>query len=179
MMMSRKLFLWTALIAVSVVFAVHVLQFPGSVPDFQRASAGGTLLDAVPAFTEEEIYRRLAKYGEEGRRNYAFRNLTVDIVLPLAVFPFLLLLMLRAIERAALPPAIRVALLALPVIYVLFDLAENGLVLALLSSFPHRLHVIAAVLPYVTVAKRAASLLALLIPAGIFLFFLVRPRPQN
>lgn len=80
-MMSRKLLLWTALAAIGVVFAVHWLQFPGSVPDFQRASAGGTLLDAVPAFTEDETYRRLAHYGEEGRRNYAFRNVTVDVLL--------------------------------------------------------------------------------------------------
>lgn len=83
--------------------------------------------------------------------------------------------MWRAITRAALGSAIRVALLALPVVYVLFDLVENALVLALLASFPDRLHVAAAILPYVTLVKRAASLLALFIPCAIFLFFLLRP----
>jgi len=78
-------FVWAAL----VVFVVHFVDFPGSVPNFRDVSGGGTLLDASPAFTADGVYQRLAAHGEEGRQNYSFRNITVDILLPLSVLPFL------------------------------------------------------------------------------------------
>lgn len=173
-MTSRKLLIATFIGALLVIFGVHLLDFPGSVPDFQRASSGGILLDAIPSFSEEETYRRVADYGEEGRKNYTFRNLTVDVLLPLAVFPFLLLFMLHALERYRLGRATRALLLALPVVYLIFDFAENGLVLALLANFPDRLHIACGILPYVTVVKRAASILALLVPAAIFVASFIR-----
>jgi hypothetical protein len=162
------------LVAVLVVFAVHSLDFPGSVPNFERLSGGGVLLDVKPSFSEEETYQRLSGYGEQGRTNYAFRNFTVDILLPLAVFPGLFLLMLHALEGSSIGSALRAFMFALPFLFVIFDFAENGTVLALLAYFPDRLHLLAGVLPYLTVVKRAALLLALAIPLVIFSVSLVR-----
>src|SRR5829696_9766289 len=85
--------------AVVVVLAVHLVRFSGSVPDFVALSGGGVLLDAAPAFTPDDTYQRLTDYGEAGRSNYAFRNITVDVVLPLSVLPFLFLLMRRALAN--------------------------------------------------------------------------------
>ena len=65
-MKNRALLAFASLLAVLVVFAVHSLDFPGSVPDFVRSSGGGVLLDAKPAFSEEAIYHRLTNYGSEG-----------------------------------------------------------------------------------------------------------------
>lgn len=150
--------------ALAAVLAIHLLHFPGSVPDFREASNGGVLLDVSPAFTVDATYERLRGYGEAGRRNYRFRNLTVDLVLPLSLLPFLVMFMRRALTP--LPPGpLRVTLLSLPFLYVIFDLAENASVLALLAHYPHRLELLAEVLPYLTMIKRAASLLALLVPA--------------
>ena len=98
-MKNRILIVLALVLAVLGVFAVHSLDFPGSVPNFERASGGGVLLDVKPSFSEQATYQRLAEYGEEGRKNYAFRNLTIDFLLPLAVFPALLLLMLHALKR--------------------------------------------------------------------------------
>lgn len=178
-MTNHKLFVSALLVAVLIVFAVHFLDFPGSVPDFRRASGGGTLLDVKPSFSEEEIYRRLAAYGEEGRNNYAFRNRTVDVLLPLGVLPFLFLLMLRAANRLSLGRPARAILLSLPFVYVVFDLAENGSVLTLLANFPVRMRLLSAALPYLTSVKRAASILALVIPLLIFGYSLVRRRPRR
>lgn len=173
-MKNRMRFGLALVVAVLVVSAVHSVDFPGSVPNFERLSGAGVLLDVKPSFSEEAIYRRLSEYGEQGRDNYAFRNRTVDIVLPLAVFPFLVLLMLRALEGSSIGRVPRFFLLALPVLYVLFDFAENGAVLALLAYFPARVHLLAGMLPYLTVVKRAASLLALAMPLVIFGVALVR-----
>jgi hypothetical protein len=177
-MTNRKLFIVALLGAVLLVFAVHFLDFPGSVPNFKKVSGGGTLLDVKPSFSEEEIYQRFAGYGEEGRNNYAFRNRTVDVLLPLGVLPFLFLLMLHAVKRLGLDRMPRTFLLSLPFVYLLFDLAENGSVLALLSNFPDRMPLLANVLPYLTAVKRSASLLALVIPLLIFGYLLVR-RPRG
>jgi hypothetical protein len=173
-MKNRIRFVLALLVAVLVVFAVHSLDFPGSVPNFEKLSGGGALLDVKPSFSVEATYQRLSGYGEQGRNNYAFRNITVDILLPLAVFPALFLLMLHALEGSSIGRVPRAFLFALPFLYVIFDFAENGTVLALLAYFPDRVHLLAEVLPYLTVVKRAASLLALAIPLVIFSVALVR-----
>jgi hypothetical protein len=127
------------------------------VPDFNRASGGGVLLDAAPAFTPDGIYDRLTGYGEAGRRNYSLRNVTIDVLLPLSVLPFLILLIRRALARYSLRPILRGLLLSVPVAYVVFDLLENASVLTLLTIYPERMNVLAASLPYTTLVKRTMS----------------------
>ena len=97
--MNRKLFAATFLWAISVVLAVHLLQFHGSVPDFEKASGGEKLLDVKPSFSVDATYSRLEQYGEVGRRNYFFRNVSVDVVLPLSLLPFLYLLRTRQLAH--------------------------------------------------------------------------------
>jgi hypothetical protein len=46
----------------------HSLDFSGSVPNFERLSGGGVLLDVKPSFSEEATYQRLSGYGEQGRK---------------------------------------------------------------------------------------------------------------
>ena len=96
--------------------------------------------------------------------NYIFRNLTVDVLLPLSVFPFLFLLMSYATRRLGVGSVHRYFLLSFSFAYVVFDFTENASVVALLMKYPERLGLVAAVLPYLTVTKRAASLLAIAVP---------------
>lgn len=175
---SRNLSL-TLLVAAVVVFAVHFLDFPGSVPDFEKDSGGGTLLDVRPAFSEDAIRARFEGYGEAGRESYSFRNATIDILLPLSVLPFLFLFMRHAIENTRLTGPLRSLLISLPFAYVVFDLAENGAVSALLRLYPGRLGLLAALLPYLTVIKRAASMLALLIPILLLAVAPLRSGPRS
>jgi hypothetical protein len=168
-------------VALAVALGVHLLMFPGSVPDFARASGGGTLLDATPAFTEEGVYARLEAYGHEGRANYTFRNKTVDVVLPLSVLPLLVLLARRAVVHVGRRAVLAAVMLAAPFVYVAFDLMENAIVLALLEQYPQRIYVLAAVLPYATIVKRLASLLALLLPLGVLAYrrWIPAPAPHS
>jgi hypothetical protein len=174
--MNLKLFLATLAGAVGVVVAVHVSDFRGSVRNFERESGGGVLLDVRPAFSEDAVYARLDGYGAAGRSNYAFRNRTIDLLLPLSVLPFLMLLARRAASRGSLRDAAGALLLSFPIAYVLFDLAENALVLALLAQYPDRLTVAAVILPYVTVVKRGASLLAIVVPLAVLSYAALRSR---
>ena len=156
------------LIAVVVVLAVHLLDFKGSVPDFRQKSGGGELFDIRPSFSEDEIYKRLDGYGEEGRRVYWYRNLTVDVVLPLALLHFMIPFALAALAADSSGRWPRLVVLSFPIAYVAFDLAENFAIAALVSRYPERVHVLALVLPYVTVVKRTASILALVVPLALF-----------
>jgi hypothetical protein len=165
-----------AVVAISVVLAVHLLDFPGSVPRFEAESGGGVLLDTSPAFTVDDTYQRLAGYGEVGRRSYAGRNMTIDVLLPLSLLPFLYLLMKRAVRPLQLNRTVRFLLLAVPFAYVFFDLMENALVLILLDNFPRQVRGVAVSLPFVTVVKRLASLVAIFGPLAIFGFRLLQRR---
>lgn len=135
--MSRLAFGGAAIWAVVVVLAVHTLQFPGSGSDFTGASRGGVLLDAVPAFGADAVYGRLAGYGEAGRNTYSFRNVSVDIVLPLSV-PFLFLLARRALTARSIATWVRLWILSVPIAYVVFDLLENASVLVPRTQEPSR-----------------------------------------
>src|SRR5437899_2652355 len=130
-MRTRRIFFVALALAFLVVFVVHFVDFPGRVANFTEVSGGGTLLDAVPAFTPDELYQRLAAYGEAGRQNYFLRDVTVDLLLPLSVLPFLFLLARRALTRVPRRRFLRALLLSLPFVYVLVDLLENGTVLRL------------------------------------------------
>jgi hypothetical protein len=174
-MNSRRVFVFAFIWAAFVIIAVHTADFPGSVPNFRDESGGGILLDVKPAFTPDEIYGRLSGYGEQGRRNYYFRNVTVDVLLPLSVLPFFLLLASRSAPPGSRPFA-RWMLMALPSLYVLFDFVENATVLRLLAAYPERLNVLASTLPYTTVLKRTASLLALAAPLAMLGIQFVRAR---
>lgn len=74
---------------------------------------------------------------------------------------------LRAQQQSVI---IRGVMLAAPIAYVTFDLVENAMVLALLKRYPERLSVLAAALPYATIIKRVASVLALLLPLAVLTF---------
>ena len=175
-MITGKVFALAGMWALFVVLAVHLLQFPGSVPDFDRASGGGVLLDARPTFTPDRTYERLAEYGEAGRRNYSFRNVTVDVALPLSVLPFLVLLIRKAIAPYSMGTALRALMLSIPLVYVAFDLLENATVLALLANYPDRMNALATSLPYITSIKRASSLLAIGLPLAMMGIQFVRAK---
>jgi hypothetical protein len=177
-MTKRSTFLLVFIFAFLVVFAIHFLNFPGSVPRFKQLTGGGILLDQTPSFNVDAVYQRLTDYGEEGRKSYRFRNLTTDIILPLSLLPFLLLLMSYALRSIQLKGFARILLFGLTFAYVVFDLAENAAVLVLLNNFPRRLNLLAEILPYLTSIKRVASLFALIVPLAILGIQFIRARPK-
>lgn len=165
--------------AIFVVFTVHSLDFPGSVPRFKATSGGQDLLDTHPSFDLDGVYQRLEAYGEEGREAYSFRLATVDVLLPLSVLPFLYLFMAKAAARLSLQRGMRRVLLAIPFTYLLFDLAENAALFVLLDNYPERMPVLALLLPYLTLIKRLASVAGFLLPAILLLYATVREHDRR
>jgi hypothetical protein len=142
--------------AVIVFIVVHFVPIPFSVPDFRSATNNGVMLDMRPAFSPDEVYDRLESYGESGRQNYFWRLLTVDIIFPLSLWPFLHLLALRASRLRWLP--------FFASGFLVFDVIENVIIATLLATLPMRIDQLASVLPLVTITKRLCSVVALIVP---------------
>jgi len=176
--MTENRIFYVALTVAVIVFAlIHFVPFAGSVPHFMRITGGGALFDTKIPSSTSDLYERLEGYGEEGRKEYVFRNLTTDILLPLAMLPALFLGTRRVNRRFALRVTGTV-LLALPFAYVALDLVENLTVISLIAHYPERQPELATALPIVTMLKRFAvftSLLSLL--GGLVMTFALKRKP--
>jgi hypothetical protein len=148
----------------AVFTATHVLKFPGSVAHFVEVTGGQSIFDLSPAFSSDEVYRRLDAMGEAGRSAYLRLIWTVDILFPLAALYFLLTLA-KVAEREAGPgrPLDRL-LFSLPLVYFSFDLLENVSALALIGAFPAQLPIVGSTIGVLTVIKRTSMMLALTVP---------------
>ncbi|PIT99282.1 MAG: hypothetical protein COT74_09750 [Bdellovibrionales bacterium CG10_big_fil_rev_8_21_14_0_10_45_34] len=161
----------TFIVALAVVIVVHGFNFKGSVPHFLENTGNQVLLDIKPSFNLDDTYKRLEDFGVEGRDLYKYRILTVDVILPLSVFWFLIIFMSKAIEKITLRRQLRWTLLALPFGFLIFDFAENIALYVMISHYPERMPLLATILPYFTVVKRASSLVAIFLPLVLIIYF--------
>lgn len=160
--MTENRAFYMALFAGILVFGlIHFVSFKGSLPYFVQITGGGALFDTAIPRSVPEIYDRLEGFGEAGRREYVFRNLTTDILLPFSLLPLLLLGIRRLNRRFDLRHAGRILLL-LPFVYVALDLVENFVVILLISGLPEQQPSLAAALPIVTLVKRVAVMISVL-----------------
>jgi hypothetical protein len=154
--------------AIAVFVITHLLPLPGSVKVLAEATGGQPILDLDPSFSADEVYRRLAAFGEEGRAMYKRTLLTSDIAFPLSLLVFFHLFARHAAAQLSPPKPIRLLLLAMPFAYFLSDLVENAGIFAMLANYPVRLDLVGDNLGYVTAFKRAAQFAALLLPPTLF-----------
>ena len=154
--------------AIAIFVITHVLPLPGSVKALAEATGGQPILDLDASFSADQVYRRLAAFGEDGRAMYKRTLLTSDIVFPLSLLVFFHLFARHAAGQLSPPRPIRILLLAMPFAYFLSDLAENAGIFAMLAHYPDRLDAIGGNLGFVTAFKRAAQFGALLLPPALF-----------
>ncbi len=148
---SRRLLVTLGVALASLMLAVNLADFPGSVPRIEALSGGQTILDLMLFASPERAYRALAAYGEAGRAQYLLLLSTVDVALPLLAAAFL-----TAALAATLPPGDRFRWLRrLPLLALAADYLENAGILALLLEYPRRLDVLAGTVGVLTTAKHA------------------------
>jgi hypothetical protein len=78
--------------------------------------------------------------------------------------------MLRAQKTRRWSRVFKGLLLAIPLVYLAFDLLENAMVFNLLANYPARVTFVATLLPCVTMVKTLASLSAIFLPLGLLSF---------
>ncbi len=156
-----------AFLVLLATFAVtHLLSFPGSLAHFREATGGLKILDMSASASATETYERLSAMGEIGRALYMRLILTIDIVFPLAMLAFLLMLARFASQRAELPVWASRLLALPPLLYFGLDLLENASVLAMLIVYPDRLDSVASIIGDLTRGKRMSMMVAFLAPMG-------------
>ena len=148
----------------SAFISTHIFPLFGGVKAIASATAGLRLLDQQPAFSSAEVYARLTEFGVAGRTLYQQFTYSTDVLFPLTLLVFLLLLARYVSARIALGTRLRRSLLALPLLWFATDMLENAMLFSLLAGFPARNDRLASGLGLVTVGKFVLLLLSISAP---------------
>ena len=161
---STNVLLFAFLIFAGVFVITHLFPIPYGAKVVQSALGGFPLFDKQPSFSSTEVYDRLQAYSLEGFNEYKRFTYTIDLIFPIAFFYFLFTLSRFFVVRISLSNFLAKAIIALPFIWLGFDLLENSMMFTLLSGIPNRLDFIAGILGFVTATKFGLLLLSILVP---------------
>lgn len=172
----------TALLATLGVFLVtllvtHAAPIPGGVQALRASVDHQQLFDQHPAFSPDDVHRRISAFGATGREAYQQFTYTTDLVFPLALFLFLFALARFVSERVG-PMRIPRSILRLgPILWFTSDLVENGIIYFLLATYPTLHAVPATMLAYVTVSKFVLLLVSFVLPLALYVRLLRKATP--
>ncbi|MGY0234877.1 hypothetical protein [Longispora urticae] len=125
-------------------------RFGAGILDFAGGRNGA---DPRPeGYTPQGAYDLLTAYGADGRRWHLILSLTGDVLLPAVTVLFGLVAFASLARRARVGRWV----LALPVLYVLADYAENAGIVTMLLGYPDRLDAVATITNVLTSLKSAA-----------------------
>lgn len=171
---SRRPFALALLAAIVVFVSTHLMPSFGGVHAVERAAHGLAVLDRAPAFRPDEVMQRLDSFGPAGRAAYKRMTYTSDVIFPVSILAFFLLL--ARYLRALRPSKIGQILVIFPIAWFLADMTENALIYSVLNVFP-AVGRGTSVLGAVTVAKFALLLASTVMPI-LYLFLLRRRAAQ-
>jgi hypothetical protein len=160
----RKRLFQSVVVFILIFVVTHVLEIPGGAKSVTRHLGGSELFDRRPSFTASEVYERIEAFSDYGIIAYKRFTYTIDILFPLT-FLFFLFNFARYISyRASLPKSIVTVLMYLPFAWFLSDMAENAIILGLLSILPNQNHLFGSALGTITVVKFLLVVLSISMP---------------
>ena len=177
---------WHIAVALALVALLDIYELTITIPAIADI-AGAPIFDMrLSGYSPREASAYLAALEVRGRWFYLTRHMPADTALALVEALAIILIILRITRPGArfalpVPAAGRVAMLAAPVMMLMFDLGENAIVAhMLITAAPSP--TLAAVASMLTQAKwMAISLaiaLALVLPASAWLRGRKRPTPH-
>lgn len=140
-----------AFLALEILFDAVI--FPGIQAKIKAGSGGTGLIDSQFFYTPEKVYSMIASYGEAGRAAYRTFSSTVDIIYPICYTLLLSLLMTWLFQRGFASHSKLQRLNVVPFGAGLFDVFENLSILAMLSSYPSQVAIVAWLATSFTMAK--------------------------
>jgi hypothetical protein len=164
----RKALIGSFLIFVVTFIGTHFFPLPKS-SKAVTAALGGDIFDKKPSFTSEEVYSRIASFRPEGIIIYKQFNYTIDILFPLTLFVFLILLTIHAAKTATLSLSVSKIILAVPIAWFSLDLIENATIYSILDAYPKKSYFASSVLGYLTIAKFSFLLLSVIVPSALLI----------
>jgi hypothetical protein len=167
---SGKLLLGAFIVFAFVFAGTHFFSIPRSAHAIHHALNGAEIFDKSPSYTSSEVYSRIASFPSSGIYLYKQFTYTTDVLFPITLFTFLILLSKYLGQRARVSKRIQTTLTMLPIVWFGLDMAENAIVFNLLDNFPLRNDLLAGMLGYVTISKFTMLLLSIAIPALVKIF---------
>lgn len=167
---SAKALLLALLLFAGIFLVSHLFPIPYGAKVVQSALGNLPLFDKHPSFSSTEVHDRLQAYSSEGLQVYKRFTYTVDLIFPLTFFYFLYTLSRFVVERISLSNFLAKAGIALPFIWLGFDLLENLIVFTLLSDFSNKKDFLAGILGLVTSTKFGLLFLSILLPPLLLVF---------
>ena len=136
---------------------------------FPALPIGGEMLDVKAGYTHPEVIAEMERYGDQGRRVYAWSAATLDTLLPLVYASFLagVIFRFRPTERAW-------RLAYLPLVAGALDLLENVQIIVMLTRYPDVSAAQVAIASLFTKSKSSALLLCLALAAVLAIAAAVR-----
>lgn len=150
---------------------LNVPVLPFSIPAFQAAAEGKTILNVLPYYDAATAYEHLAAYSAEATRiYYAILGFDVVLLIPAYVL-FLTTGLLHAGTRllSGRSPRLLATIAGLPLLAGGLNLFEDALVVVLLTTFPEELPMLAAACGVLTTTKSLLIVTSLLLVAGGYL----------
>jgi hypothetical protein len=173
---SGRTLLGSFVIFVVVFVGTHFFEIPRSSKAVTNALNGQQIFDKKPSFGSEEVYARIAKFPDSGRELYKQFTYTIDILFPLTLFTFLILLAQFTNKRVSFPRTIRLILITIPILWLTMDFFENAIIFNLLNKYPAKNFLLAGSLGYLTITKFSLLLLSILAPTILIAYHNIRKR---
>ena len=152
------------LVLVASFAATHLLPLPGGANALHSSLGHQALFDQSPASSTDEVYARLDRYGEAGRQAYARFTYTGDVVFPVVLLAFLLVMARFVAERVMPSKQVRILLLLAPVLWFVSDALENATIYRLILEYPTHNDFLGEALGVVTRTKFGLLLASLVFP---------------
>jgi hypothetical protein len=180
---SSRLLIASLMVFLFAFIGTHFFPIPRSAHAVHHALHGAEIFDKKPSYTAKEVFDRISTFPSAGIALYKQFTYTTDILFPITLFAFLILLSLFVSERVGIRGKYQVLLAAVPAAWFGMDVLENAIVYRLLDSFPNRNEFLAGILGYITLTKFSLLLISISIPVivkgfGNYLsryFFSIKP----
>ncbi len=178
MRVSEKIiawFGWKKAVIATAFFAVcyFLINYSGiGVRGLLDITGGANILDFEFGYSAQKAYQMLGSLGEIGRAFYLSRILPLDFIFPISYAAFYTAWMAVLVRHIADGRGWTRAVLALPVLAMLFDWAENICVIRMLRQYPTVLQGVCGVSSAMTVLKFLFTVLSVVVLAMMFVLLL-------
>lgn len=157
------------LVGVIIMVLFLMLILPNEAAKAAAYTPDGASFDTSFFYTPSEVYPKIASYTAEGRAAYIYARWTFDLAFPFAYGFFCLTAIAFGGTRLPIGKKILRLWILLPILAIIFDLAENTAVSLAMVNFPHQSTFLAFAAAVATLTKwvfvMASFSSAVLLPA--------------
>ncbi len=168
---TRSLLFSTFGVFVIIFIITHMVPFAGGAKALHATLGYQQLFDQHTSSTAVEVYDRLERFGEVGREAYKRFTYSGDVIFPLSLLVFLIVLAYFVRERTSLSRVFRIFLISAPVLWFLSDMIENSVIYFLIAQYPQKNIFLAELLAPITNLKFILLLGSIALPATAYALF--------